>query len=247
MYVDIHCHLDDPAFKDILPAVLERAQKAGVKLVISNGTSPASNLAVQELAAIYPLIRPAYGLYPTEDFDTDAALAWIREQVLSKHPAIAIGEIGLDGVKEVTDEQRIRFRKACTLAAELRLAIIVHSRKAEQAVFDELDTMRHPTPVVMHCFNGSRKLIMEGIKRNYYFSVPANINKAQHFQMLVELVPLSQLFTETDAPYLSPEKEQFPNEPKSVVSTVEHIAKIKKMTVEETRTALFMNYQRVFS
>jgi len=243
MYFDCHCHLDDPAFKD-LDSVLDRCQKAGIKAIISNGTGGESNRQVQVLAEKHPLIRPAYGLYPNQELDDTSELQWIRDQALSKYPAVAIGEIGLDGVHEVTEAQLVRFRSACKLAEELRLPVIVHSRKAEQQVLDELE--RFQGLVVLHCFNGSKRLIQEASARKYYFSIPATIVKAQHFQMLVELVPLSQLLTETDAPYLSPDKEVFPNEPVNVVKTVEHIARIKKLTVEETMQALFMNYQRVF-
>jgi TatD DNase family protein len=246
MYVDIHCHLDDEAFKETLLPVLERAKQAGLKAIISNGTGGKSNEAVLALCEKHPLIRPAYGLYPTYELDEDADIVWIREQALhGKHPPVAIGEIGLDGVNGVTDEQRIRFRKACALATELHLPVIIHSRKAENDVYAELENTRHATPVVMHCFSGAKKLIQEGVSRKYYFSVPANINKATHFQMLVELVPLSQLLTETDSPYLYP--ESFPNEPANVVHTVAHIAKIKGITVEECRQILFLNYQRLFA
>jgi TatD DNase family protein len=246
MYYDMHCHLDDKAYAETLHQVVEHAQKAGVKAIISNGTGTGSNQAVQELCAQHPLIRPAYGLYPTYEMDDDTEIAWIREQALhSSHPPVAIGEIGLDGVNGVTEEQRFRFRKACALAQELRLPVIIHSRKAEQEVFEELENMRHHTPVVMHCFSGSKKLIEEGIRRKYYFSIPANINKATHFQMLATMVPLGQLLTETDSPYLYP--EAFPNEPANVVATVEHIAKLKLITPEECKQLLFMNYQRLFA
>ena len=251
MYVDIHAHLDDAAFAIQLQAVLERAKNAGVKAIISNGTNAASNEAVAALSKEHPLIRPAYGLYPTEPYNSagDAAvLQWIRDQAVhSALPPVAVGEIGLDGVEAIPEEQIQRFRNACALATELRLPIIVHSRKAEQEVFDVLAELRHPTPVVMHCFGGSKKLVKEGISRGYYFSIPATISRATQFQMIATEVPLSHLLTETDSPYLSANKDNFPNEPAAVVRTVEHIAAIKKITVSECRQILFMNYRRVFS
>jgi TatD DNase family protein len=133
-----------------------------------------------------------------------------------------------------------------TLATELRLPIIIHSRKAEQLLFDELAAAQYKGPIVMHCFGGSKKLVLEGISRRYFFSIPASIRRADHFKMMAEIVPLGQLLTETDSPYLSADKEQFPNTPAGVVETVEHIAAIKKITVEECRQMLFMNYQRLF-
>lgn len=249
MYVDIHAHLDHEAFTDVA-AVLRRAQAAGVKAIIANGTNQASNEAVRALCEANPLVRAAYGLYPTEPDGTDdaAVLNWIREQAIhGAYPPVAIGEIGLDGMQPVTERQRERFRAACALAQELRVPIIVHSRKAEQAVFDELAAMDYKGFVVMHCFGGSKKLVQEGIKRNYFFSIPAVIARATQFQMIAELVPLSYLLTETDAPYLSADKEGFPNEPSSVVQTTEHIARIKAITITECSQILFMNYQRLFA
>ena len=251
MYVDVHCHLDHEALADRLPDVLVACQQAGVKAIISNGTGPVSNRAVLSICERFPLVRPAYGIYPTEpvDLEGDAAeIAWIREQMLhSSHPPVAIGEIGLDGVEPMTEEQLARFRAFVTLATELRLPIIIHTRKAEQLVFDELEAMQYKGLVVMHCFGGSKKLVEEGVKRRYLFSIPALIRRADHFKMMVDIVPLGQLLTETDSPYLSADKEQFPNTPMGVVETVEHIARIKKITVEECRQMLFMNYQRLFS
>lgn len=253
MYFDMHCHLDHEAFtgEHAVSEVIHRAQQAGVKAVVSNGTSAASNRAVLSLAENHSLIRPAYGLYPTEVGSTEedeTVFTWIREQALhSPHPPVAIGEIGLDGVEPVTEAQRIRFRSACLLAQELRLPVIIHSRKAEQDVFNELENLRLTVPIVMHCFGGSKKLVQEGVKRKYLFSIPAVIARATQFQMIAEFTPLPQLLTETDSPYLSANKENFPNEPVSVVQTVEHIARIKKITPEECRSLLFMNYRRTFS
>jgi TatD DNase family protein len=221
-----------------------------VKAIISNGTSQASNEAVRELCQAHPLIRPAYGLFPTEPGtqSTDAAaLAWIHEQaVVGAYPPVAIGEVGLDGVEPVTAEQRERFRACCVLATQLRLPIIVHSRKAEQLVFDELAALQHTGPVILHCFGGSKKLVREAVERKYYFSIPALLPRSSQFQMLVELTPLSQLLTETDSPYLGLDKAVFPNEPSSVVQTVAAIAAQKRITPEECRQVLFLNCQRLF-
>ncbi len=251
MYFDMHCHLDDDAFRDTLASVVERAHAAGLKLIISNGTNQQSNENVRAICAAHPLVRPAYGLYPTEEgseFDDDRVFTWIREQALhGAYPPVAIGEIGLDGVEPVTELQRVRFRKACLLAQELRLPIIVHSRKAESLVFEELELLRFSGFVILHCFGGSKKLVEEGIRRKYFFSIPATIARAQQFQMIVQLTPISQLLTETDSPYLSARKEDFPNEPAAVVGTVEHIAEIKKINANECKQLLFMNAQRLFA
>ena len=59
-------------------------------------------------------------------------------------------------------------------------------------------------------------------------------------------VPMSQLFCETDSPYLSPFKEKR-NEPAFVVESYKKIAELKGMTVEEVAQNVYMNYQRIFA
>ena len=60
--------------------------------------------------------------------------------------------------------------------------------------------------VVLHCFSGKKRLVERGAKLKYSFSIPTAIVRSEQFQMIVDMVPLSQLFAETDAPFLSPFK-----------------------------------------
>ena len=63
--------------------------------------------------------------------------------------------------------------------------------------------------------------------------------------MIVELVPLEQLLTETDAPYLSPVPGKR-NEPANVAVTIKEIAKIKKLPEKRVADQIFKNYKKVF-
>ncbi|HLD02489.1 MAG TPA: TatD family hydrolase, partial [Candidatus Nanoarchaeia archaeon] len=107
MLVDVHCHLDDPRFKDDLDKVIERAKNAGVKAIISNGTTPKSNMRVLELSKKYDIIKPAFGMYPISalnkkslsgeapefyEFDADECAEMIRKR---RKEIIAIGEVGM--------------------------------------------------------------------------------------------------------------------------------------------------------
>ena len=58
-------------------------------------------------------------------------------------------------------------------------------------------------------------------------------------------VPLSQLFTESDAPYLSPYKDKR-NEPAFITETIKKIAEIKRMDEQEVVNNIYMNFGRVF-
>ena len=66
----------------------------------------------------------------------------------------------------------------------------------------------------------------------HYFSIPPCIVKSSNFQTLVKKVPLAQLLTETDSPWLSPYKDQM-NEPAFVAESIKQIAAVKELSEEE--------------
>lgn len=249
LLADVHAHLDDERFKDDLPAVLERAEAAGIKAIICNGLLPESNRAVLALSKKYPLIRPAYGLGPSEmlkltDGEIEMELAWIQEQ-----ECIALGEIGLDHKwsteKAEHEKQEKVFGKFLELAKKMKKPVIIHSRKAEAeciAMLSEAGLKR----VVFHCFGGKLKLVREIRDAGWYFSIPPSVVRSEHFQHIVREVPVKQLLTETDAPYQGPEKPKR-NEPANVRFVVEKIAELKEQTFDEIANQLFANYLKVFS
>ena len=94
-------------------------------------------------------------------------------------------------------------------------------------------------------FSGNKKLIKKGADLGFHFSIPCIINKSEHFQMLVDLVSINQLLTETDCPWLSPFPDK-KNEPSFIQHTIEKISEIKKFDRLETENNIFMNYQKLF-
>lgn len=100
--------------------------------------------------------------------------------------------------------------------------------------------------VVMHCFSGKKALIRRCVENGWSFSVPCVITRLEHFKMLVGIVPLEQILTETDGAYLAPVAGTR-NEPANVLVTLEEIARIKGMGAEEVAEAVWENYLRVFA
>ncbi len=249
LLADVHAHLDDEQFKKDLPAVLERAEKAGVKAIVCNGLLPESNRAVLALSKNYPLIKPAYGLGPSEmlklsDAEISKELTWIQKQ-----ECVALGEIGLDHKwstdKEEHEKQEKVFAQFLKLAKKMKKPVIIHSRKAEAECIVMLREAELKK-VVFHCFGGKLKLVREIRDAGWYFSIPPSIMRAEHFQRIVKEVPVKQLLAETDSPYQGPEKEKR-NEPANVRFVVEKIAEIKEQTFDEIANQLFANYLRIFS
>jgi TatD DNase family protein len=258
MLLDIHCHLDNAQFND-LGSVIDRAKKAGVKLILTNGVDHKTNVIALKLAKKYNIVKAALGVYPLfgvdiglregsypmdkiVPVDVDNELKFISE---NKEKIIAVGEVGLDyTVKGYDDKQKGNFEKIIETAKKLKKPLIVHSRKAEKDVVEMLESSG-VKKVVLHCFSGNFGLVKKAASLGYYFSIPTNIVHSEHFQKLVKEVNINQLLTETDAPYLSPFKGKR-NEPANVIEGVKKIASIKGFTVEETSKNIWMNYQRLF-
>ncbi|MFH1612381.1 MAG: TatD family hydrolase [bacterium] len=251
--VDVHAHLDWKDFENELDEIIKRAENAGVKAIITAGVDMKSNRKALDIAEKYDIVKAAIGLYPPDALsretnsdineNVDEELKFIET---NKDKIIAIGEIGLDFLSEKSDLkfQMETFVKQLKLAKKLNLPVIVHSRKAEADVINILEK-ENMKKVVMHCFCGKKRLIKKAIEMGWYFSIPTNVVKSQQFQDMVEMIPLQQLLTETDAPFLSP-YQGLKNEPAFISEAIKKIAFIKKIEQEELANIIFNNFQRLF-
>jgi TatD DNase family protein len=252
--VDVHAHLDSVFFGEDIDEVMERAKEAGVVGVIANGVDMDTNREVLALSRKYDLIKPALGIYPIDKLEkeTGKSPAWdVDEELLFIEKNIdkisAIGECGLDYSdtnEEEAEEQVEIFGKLVDIAEKYNKPIIVHSRKAEEEVIDILEKSGHKK-IIMHCFSGNHKLVERIRKNKWLFSIPTSMVRSEHFQKLVKETSLSQVLTETDAPFLSPFKDK-KNEPAYVIETIKKIAEIKKMMPEEVANQVYMNYRAIF-
>ncbi len=257
--VDVHAHMDYLGWEKTLPQVLKRAEDAGVKAIISNGTNRLSNEKVLALSKKYPVIKCAMGLYPIDliglasdaagvpvqkgPLDVDEELVWIKKH---KESIVAIGEVGMDfhWDKEQHRKQEDNFNAIIEFAKKIKKPLIVHSRAAEEKVIEVLEAQKAKR-VVMHCFSGKKALVKKAIDLGFHFSIPANIERAQHFQTIVDITPIPQLLTETDSPWLGPIKDK-ESEPAFVAMTIKKIAQIKKLDEKEAALLIFKNYKELF-
>ena len=256
MLVDTHIHLD--CYKpEELDDLITRAKKANVKALITQGTNHESNKKSLEIAKKYDIVHVAMGLYPLDAINVKNNTDYTSRQVnisveetldfikKNKDKIVAIGEVGID-LKHSTDlkTQTDNFSKIIELAEKLKKPLIVHSRKAENEVLELLQSY-NVKKIQLHVFEGRKKEIQKAADLGYYFSIPCIINKLVHFQMLTQMVNISQLLTETDGPWLSPYKEK-QNEPIYIQETINHIAKIKKLDPKEVENIIYMNFQKLF-
>ena len=246
IFVDVHAHLQDKRFED-KAKIVDDAVKKGVKIIINNGLELESNRETMELAKKFPAVKAALGLYPTEalklsEKEIDAQLSFIKK---NKNKIVAVGEVGMDYLRsEEKERQKNIFSRLIGLAQEIDKPLIVHSRKAEEDVIRLLEEKK-ARKVVMHCFTGSMKMVKRIEKNRWLLSIPCTVVRDQHFRNIVKEVPITQLLTESDAPYLSPAPGQL-NEPANIIRSIEKIAALKGMEREEVANNIFSNYKRLF-
>ena len=259
---DVHAHLTHPDIFQDIEGVLSRASAAGVTSIVSNGLNPADNAAVLALSERFPIVKPAFGLYPVdavladmnaagetypgqrEVWPTSEAIAWVRDHV---EQAFAVGEIGLDGywVKEpFWPAQDDAFRALVRLALEADKPIIIHTRKRERRTLELLDELG-ARRVDWHCFTGRLSLAREITGRGHYVSIPANVRRSESFTRMLETLPRDRVLLETDCPYLGPEKDVL-NEPANVKHTAAFAAQLWKTSEDAAAQQLASNFEALF-
>ena len=257
LLVDVHSHLDHQLLIGKIEEVISNAKKAGLRHIITNGINPETNRICLELSRKYDVVECGLGLYPRSalkkesetgeypsmavDFDVDEEIQFIRK---NKDNIVAVSEVGLDFMNGEDKEQIDDFEKMIGLAEELEKPIVIHSRKAELKCIEMLKSSKNKK-IVMHCFSGKKSLVKRIADEGWYLTVPTAVVRSQQFQDIVRNVPLSQLFPETDSPYLSPYKEKM-NEPAFIVESYNKIAELKGMEMTEVINNIYMNWQRVF-
>ncbi|MBE7559647.1 TatD family hydrolase [bacterium] len=229
---DSHCHLNDPAFAHDLDAVLARAREAGVTEMLVVGYDPLSSRRAVELAAAYPSLYAAVGIAPhsAQEYGPEA-LGEIA--ALAQHPrVVALGEAGLE-YHHGPDHQRQKalFAAHIRLAEELCLPLVIHSRDADEDLW-ELIAREGLSRGVLHCFTGGAELLRRATARGLYVSISgiASFPKAGAVHAAARDCPAERLLIETDAPYLAPVPHRGArNQPAYLARTLEAVARLRRV------------------
>ncbi len=254
--IDSHCHLESFYAKGELDTALAGAAEAGVKRLITIGTSTDDWPLYQRLATEYAgQIDWTVGLHPC-----DVAQDWQRQ--LDQLPGyceagtrpVALGEIGLDYFHLPKDEvvaaelkvwQEAAFRRQLDLATRYALPIVVHSRNAFADCLRVIDDHGFPWErVVLHCFADGAEEMRALNKRGGRgsFTGIVTYKSAQNVREACREQGLGKLMVETDAPYLAPVPHRGKRcEPAMVRATAEFIAREFELSLDELAAQVTAN------
>lgn len=208
MYVDTHSHLYAEEFDTDRDDSIQRAFNAGVTRLILPDIDASTRQRMFDTAEQYPShIFPTLGLHPTsvnEDWRQQIAAV---EHEAARHPVVAIGECGIDLYWDTTyrREQMSAFEWQVSLARELNLPLIVHSRESLPDIFTILEHAHHNIRGVLHCFPGNEDDAARACDLGFLLGIGGVVTfKRSTMADVVAHMGIEPLLLETDAPYLTP-------------------------------------------
>lgn len=205
--VDTHCHIDVAAFDADRETVLKRCQQAGITRIVVPAIMAATWDSLRKTCEAQPqpgpTLYPSFGLHPVylhqhtpTDIDT------LTEYVQQYRP-IAVGEIGLDFYVPELDRERQQalFDAQLTVAADAALPVLLHVRKAHDAVLSSLRKSA-VTGGICHAFNGSLQQAQQYLDLGFKlgFGGMLTFERSHKLHRLAQQLPLDAIVLETDAP-----------------------------------------------
>ncbi|MBE5890457.1 MAG: TatD family deoxyribonuclease [Lachnospiraceae bacterium] len=262
MIFETHAHYEDHKFDEDREALLASLPECGISPVINVGSQLATTEESVELAKKYDYIYAAVGIHPSEietgdrikELGLEGTIARLRE-LASYEKTVSIGEIGLDYYwdkePQVQARQREWFRAQLSLAKEVNLPVVIHSRDAAE---DTLSIMREAAAWgirgVIHCYSYSPEIAKEYVKMGYFIGVGGVVTfkNAKKLVATVEQIPMESILLETDCPYMAPEPHRGSrNDSRNIPYVIEKIAQIKGISPKEVEEVARENAFRLFS
>jgi len=249
--IDSHAHLNSHEFDKDRDEAVKRAFDAGVKSILCpTEISDHKNIkATLNLIEKYDSISAAGGVHPHNAKLYNQNLEKKIKDMAEKGQIIAVGEIGLDFYYNYSPPplQKQSFLNQISLAQDLKLPVIIHSREAASDVLDLLEEQNFSQGGILHCFTENLEFAKKMITKGFYISFSGILTypKAHDLREIAAKIPVNKLLVETDAPFLTPvpyRKKVKRNEPALVIETAKTLAGLKKIPLESFAEKMFENY-----
>ena len=250
MLVDSHCHLDASEFDADRVAVIRRARAAGVIQQMVPAVDAEHWPQLRDICRMDAGLFPAYGLHPMFlDAHKPEHLPQLGEWIARERP-LAVGECGLDFFVEDldADAQQLYFDGQLALARDFDLPVIVHARRAVDAViasFKRVGKLRG----VVHSFSGSPEQARQLWNLGFMVGLggPVTYERANRLRKLAASMPIEHLLLETDAPDQPDAGARGQrNEPARLTIVLDTIAELRGIAPADLAAATTANATRLF-
>ncbi|MFA5998946.1 MAG: TatD family hydrolase [Candidatus Babeliales bacterium] len=271
MLIETHCHMNlmfrdfskNDQFKPLTPQeievcknILDQAKDNQVEIVINVGTNLVESLLCIEIAKHFENCFATIGLHPN-----DADEVWPLTIQKFKHllvqkkdlKIVGIGECGIDKHYPDYDLERQQdvFHEQIQLALENNLALIVHSRDADQETYQVLAQYKNEPNLkgTIHCFSSDENYAQKYIDLGFVLGVGGTVTypKNKILRDVAKSIPLEKIIFETDAPFLPPQIIRGkPNTPAQIKTIAEFVAELRNEPLEKVMEVTAQTTKNLF-
>ncbi|MCL2578081.1 MAG: TatD family hydrolase [Defluviitaleaceae bacterium] len=250
MIIDTHAHYDNGRYKSDRHELLKALPINGVEKIINIGCDLKTSKDSIKLAEAYPYVFATVGAHPHYVKGLNDDVVCELAKMCENKKVVGFGEIGLDFFHNFSPQetQRFWFKQLLELTAELNLPAIIHSRDANDEVFETISASSVRRGVI-HAFSGDASLARDYVEMGFHIGIGGVITfkKADTLKEAVAAIPLEKILLETDCPYLSPEPHRGKRNESHYISYIaEVIADIKGETVESVCNITGENAKKLF-
>ena len=254
MIIDSHCHLTYEPMSLSLKETIERANKDGIKFMLTISTEDKSYNKILKIISEFESVYGTYGIHPHEtDKNKDLTIDKIKEHLLKHDKIIGVGESGLDFYYNHSEknDQISSFLEHIDASQKTKLPLIVHTRSAEDDTLKILkeSTQKKEFKILIHCFTGTKKFAFKLLDLGAYISASGVVTfkNSKELADTFKEIPSDKILVETDSPYLAPEPLRGkPNEPSYITHTVKFLSKLKNVSYEKFSEITTQNFFKLF-
>jgi TatD DNase family protein len=241
---------------EAMKKIIDDAQKNNVTKIINVGTNYHESFACIEIAKLFHNCFATIGLHPNDISDT-----W-QDDIINfkglllekkKNKIIGIGECGID--KHYPNfnlkQQQDVFHAQIQLALEHDLAIVVHSRDADQETYDVLAQYNGEKNFrgTIHCFSSNELYAQKYIDLGFVLGFGGTVTypKNETLRNVAKIVPLEKIILETDAPFLPPQSVRgTKNNPANIKIIAEYLADLRGENFEHVMQTTTLTTEKLF-
>lgn len=254
-FIDTHAHLFWNKFDDDLDQVIQRAKDNGINKIFNPNVDSSTIEKMMNICEKYPEnVFPLMGLHPgsvRENFEKELE---IIENHLRNGKFHGVGEIGVDLYwdenKKFKDQQIEAFTYQIKLAKELKLPIIIHTRKSFNEIFNVIDKENDDNLFgIFHCFSGN---ITQANKIIEYGGFKLGLGgvltyKNAKLPKVISKIDLEHIVLETDSPFLPPvPKRGERNESSYLLYVAKKLSEIKNTDIETVAKITTENASKIY-
>ncbi|MBP6892057.1 TatD family hydrolase [Candidatus Babeliales bacterium] len=255
--IDTHCHLnimvrnftENATFipfnaqeLQICTTILNDAKFHEVTSIINVGINLAESLLCVELAQQFSNCFATLGIHPNDITETWQSNLQEFKKILKNKKELKIVGIGECGIDKHYPNFNLKlqqdvFHAQIQLALKHDLALVIHSRNADEETYQALAEYRGEKNFrgTIHCFSSNKDYAKKYLDLNFVLGFGGTITypKNETLRNVVKMIPLEKIILETDAPFLPPQSMRGKkNNPSNIKIIAEFIANLRGESFE---------------